>query len=175
MRIIAIAVLLAALAGCTAKPSLEDPPVSGIELELEKFFEGELVAYGQVQDLFGTVRDRFRVEIEGSWDGEVLTLIEDFTYADGHTEQRIWTLRQTGPESWEGTAPGVVGVATGQERGDTFNWTYTIDLPLREGSRVVSFDDWMWQLSEDRLLNIAYMRKFGLDLAKVVIVFEKRG
>jgi hypothetical protein len=37
----------------------------------------------------------------------------------------------------------------------------------------VSFDDWMWLLSEDRLLNIAYMQRFGITIGQVVITFEK--
>ena len=37
----------------------------------------------------------------------------------------------------------------------------------------MGFDDWMWLLSEDRLLNLAYMRKGGVRVGQVVIYFEK--
>ena len=114
---------LVALAAC-GRPSLTDAPLSDRDLNLEEFFNGHLTAYGQFQDVFGEVRRRFTVEIEGTWDGEHLRLVEDFVYDDGSTEQRIWTLRQTGPDTWVGTAPGVIGQATGQESGDTFNWQY---------------------------------------------------
>ena len=172
MRIIALLGLLF-LAACTGKPSLEDERLSERALNLEEFFEGELIAYGQFQDVFGTVRRRFEVEIEGTWDGRVLTLVEDFVYEDGSTEQRVWTLEKTGEQTWRGTAPGVIGVATGEERGDTFNWQYTIDLPVPDGTLRVTFDDWMWLLSEDRLLNRAYMKRFGVDIGDVIITFEK--
>lgn len=162
------------LAGCTGKPSLEDPALSEMELNLEEFFTGDLVAYGQFQDIFGTVRNRFEVQIKGTWDGQVLTLVEDFVYDDASTEQRIWSLRKTGAQTWVGTAPGVIGEAQGVESGDAFNWQYTIDLPTGEGETTrVSFDDWMWLLSEDRLLNKAYMKRYGLDIGDVVITFEK--
>ena len=164
---------LALLTACSGRPSLDDPALSDADFELQEFFDGKTVAHGQFQDRFGTVRRRFEVAIDGTWDGETLTLIEDFAYADGTTEQRIWTLRQTGPETWEGTAPGVIGTATGTEKGDVFNWAYTIDLPVPDGTLRVSFDDWMWQLSEDRVLNIAYMRKAGITIGKVIIYFEK--
>jgi hypothetical protein len=136
------------------------------------------VAYGQFLDVLGTVRRQFVVQIGGTWDGETLTLVEDSAYADGATERRVWTLTQTGPESWQGTAPGVIGVATGQEQGDRFNWRYTIDLPIVTAdapptTQRVTFDDWMWQLSDDRLLNRAYMQRFGLDIGTVTITFEK--
>jgi len=172
MRFIWVLALIA-LGACTGKPSLDDAPLSTRELNLEEFFEGELVAYGQFQDIFGTVRRRFEVAIDGTWDGRTLTLVEDFVYEDGSTEQRIWSLTKTGAETWEGTAPGVIGTATGEERGTTFNWQYTIDLPVPDGTLRVTFDDWMWLLTEDRLLNRAYMKRFGVDIGEVIITFEK--
>lgn len=171
---IAIAAAAVVLAGCVGKPALDDPKLSDREFNLEEFFEGEVVASGQFQDVFGTVRRRFDVVIAGTWDGKNLTLVEDFSYADGTFEQRVWTLQKTGPESWEGTAPGVIGVARGQEDGDTFNWAYTIDLPVPDGTLRVTFDDWMWQLSETKVLNRAYMKKFGADVGEVIILFEKK-
>ncbi|WP_235933189.1 DUF3833 domain-containing protein [Paragemmobacter ruber] len=169
---------LAVLTACTGKPSLNDASLSTREFELEEFFDGRLVAYGQFQDIFGTVRRQFKVQIQGDWDGERLRLVEDFVYEDGSTEQRIWTLRKTGDETWEGTAPGVIGVAKGVETGDRFNWQYTIDLPVPSADGPtetlrVTFDDWMWQLSEDRLFNRAYMKRFGINIGDVSISFEK--
>lgn len=172
MRIWAAAIVVF-LAGCTGKPALDDEKLSTRNLNLEEFFEGRTVAYGQFQDIFGTVRRRFEVEINGTWDGETLTLVEDFVYEDNSTEQRIWTLVKTGADTWRGTAPGVIGEAFGEERGDTFNWRYTIDLPVPEGTMRVTFDDWMWLLTDNRLLNRAYMKRFGVDIGDVIITFEK--
>lgn len=36
------------------------------------------------------------------------------------------------------------------------------------------FDDWMWRLDDKRVLNRAYMKKFGLDVGEVIIFFEKQ-
>ncbi len=171
MRRIAFATLLA-LAAC-GRPSLDDPKLSDRDLRLEEFFVGDLVAHGQFQDVLGTVSRRFEVAIEGAWDGEVLTLVEDFVYEDGSTERRVWTLRKTGARRWEGTAPGVIGTATGEERGDTFNWRYVIDLPVGEETIRVRFDDWMWLVAEDRVLNRAWMYRAGIRVGEVTIFFEK--
>lgn len=173
--ILPLLALFMVLSSCTGRPSLEDPALSDRELNLEEFFAGEVVAYGQFQDIFGNVSRRFTVNIEGTWDGKTLRLVEDFVYEDLSTERRVWTLRKTGQETWEGTAKGVVGVATGEERGDVFNWKYMIDLPVSNDETIrVNFDDWMWLLSEDRLLNKAYMRRFGIPLGEVIISFERR-
>ncbi len=179
MRILALAAA-ALLAACSGKPSLNDPALSDRKLNLEEFFDGSLVATGQFQDIFGTVRRRFDVKITGDWNGKRLRLVEDFVYEDGSTEQRVWTLVKTGEDTWRGTAPGVIGEAIGVEDGDRFNWRYTIDLPVPAADGPaktvrVTFDDWMWLLSDDRLLNRAYMQRFGVDVGDVTISFEKKG
>ncbi|MFK7746623.1 MAG: DUF3833 domain-containing protein [Roseobacter sp.] len=167
---------MVALAGCVGKPDLTEPKLSDREFNLEEYFDGEVVATGQFQDVFGTVRRRFDVVIDGTWDAtsQTLTLVEDFAYADGTFEQRIWTLNKTGPQTWAGTAPGVLGEAVGTEAGDTFNWQYQIDLPVPDGTLRVRFDDWMWQLSDTQVLNRAYMKKFGVDVGEVIILFDKK-
>lgn len=170
---------LTVLTACTGKPSFQDPSLSDKKLNLEEFFDGDLVAYGQFQDVFGTVRRAFVVTIHGDWDGKTVRLQEDFVYEDGAQEQRIWTLAKTGEDTWAGTAPGVIGTATGVESDNRFNWQYEIDLPIpsSDGSvetMRVTFDDWMWLLSDDRLFNRAYVKRYGVDIGDVSISFEKK-
>jgi hypothetical protein len=177
MRRIALSSLLV-LAACTGKPSFNDASLSERQLELEQFFDGNLVAHGQFQDVFGTVRRQFTVKIKGDWDGERLKLVEDFVYEDGSVEQRVWTLVKTGDETWRGTAPGVIGEAVGVEQGDRFNWRYTIDLPVPAADGAgkpvrVTFDDWIWLQSDTRAFNRAYMKRYGVDVGDVSISFEK--
>jgi hypothetical protein len=177
MRLILAAAFIL-VAACTGKPSFDDPSLSDRKLNLEEFFDGELTAYGQFQDVLGTVRRSFVVTIAGDWDGERLRLVEDFVYEDGSTEQRVWTLTKTSDDDWVGTAPGVIGEAVGIEGGDRFNWRYEIDLPIPSATGEtetmrVTFDDWMWLLSDNRLLNLAYVKRYGLDVGVVTISFEK--
>lgn len=174
----ALSLGVAALASCSGHPSFKDASLSKRQFELEKFFDGKFVAHGQFQDRFGAVRRQFEVKIDGKWDGSNLKLVENFVYEDGSTEQRVWTLHKTGAKTWEGTAPGVIGVATGEVQGDRFNWKYTIDLPVpsaggKTTTTRVSFDDWIWLLSDTRAFNRAYMMKYGITLGDVSISFEK--
>lgn len=161
------------LAGCSDRPSLEDQ-LGGPPMVLEDYFDGQILAHGQFQDRFGTVRRRFEVAINGDWDGDRLRLVEDFVYEDASTERRVWTLHKTGPTTWEGTAPGVIGTARGEVRGDTFNWQYSIDLPVPDGTLRADFDDWMWRMDGQKALNRAYMSRFGVRLGEVIIFFDKR-
>lgn len=172
MRYIVL-ILTFLLVACSTTPNLNQPSLGGPKLNLEEYFSGDLIAYGQFQDRFGKVRRRFEVKIKGTWDGETLTLVEDFVYEDKSTEQRVWSLRKTGDDEWTGTAPGVIGAAKGVEKDDTFNWVYSIDLPVPDGTLRADFDDWMWLLDDKRLLNRAYMTRYGVRLGEVIIFFEK--
>jgi hypothetical protein len=174
MRIIACFVMALSLVGCSIPPSLDDPKLSSKELNLEDFFDGKVTAYGQFQDVLGNVTRRFEVDIQGEMVGKTLTLVEDFAYSDGAIEQRIWTINKVGENEWIGTADGVIGTARGEESGDMFYWNYTIDLPVPDGEIRVRFDDYMWLLSDDRMLNKAYMSKYGVPIGEVTITFEKQ-
>ncbi|MEL6680795.1 MAG: DUF3833 domain-containing protein [Pseudomonadota bacterium] len=172
-RAIAIAATLL-LAACHGRPELEDYAEDGPPLVLEEYFAGDLTAWGVFQDRFGDVRRQFVVDLEGTWDGTTLTLVEDFVYDDGEEEQRIWRLTKSGPDTWQGSAAGVIGPATGEIAGNAFNWTYTIDLPIGDGeTMVVSFDDWMWLQDEETLFNLAYMSRYGIEIGRVMIFFRK--
>lgn len=174
IRFLATVLSLGLLAGCTGKPDFNQESLGGPKLDLEEYFDGQVKAYGQFQDIFGKVRRRFEVDIEGEWDGQTLRLVEDFIYEDGSEEQRIWVLTKTDEDGWEGSAAGVLGTATGREDQDRFNWTYTIDLPIGDDETMrVSFNDWMWRLDEKRVLNRAYMKRFGIDIGEVIIFFER--
>lgn len=173
MKKLFLIAILTVLTACSAKPKINDAILSDRMLNLEEFFAGETIAYGQFQDLFGNIQRRFKVQINGTWDGSFLTLVENFTYDDGDAEQRIWTLEKTGDNTWAGSAPGVIGVAFGVERGDTFNWKYRIDLPVKTGTMRVNFDDWMWLMKDGRVLNRAYVTRYGIRIGEAIIYFEK--
>jgi len=51
-----IVVILLFLTACSKGPSLSDASLSKLELNIEDFFTGKTVAYGQFQDRFGMLR-----------------------------------------------------------------------------------------------------------------------
>lgn len=174
MKINRFFIIILFLSGCSLASSLDDPKLSNLQLNLEEFFNGHVRANGQFQNVLGNVSRRFTVDIHGKIAGDQLILTEDFSYADGTKEQRIWNLQKVDKQKWIADADGVVGQAYGEESGDAFYWNYTIDLPSPNGEIRVTFDDYMWLLSPDRMLNKAYMSKWGMPLGEVTIMFEKQ-
>ncbi len=141
---------------------------------LEDFFVGRTSAWGMFEDRFGAVRRQFRVVVTGSMEGETLVLDEDFNYADGETERRVWRLHRSADGWYEGHAEGVVGVARGQAMGNAFNWKYVFDLNVGErGVWRVSFDDWMFLQPDGVLINRAWVRRWGIKIGSVTLFFRK--
>ncbi|WKE63937.1 DUF3833 domain-containing protein [Gallaecimonas kandeliae] len=172
MRTWLMAILLM-LGGCSA--SLEDYQGTAPPLRLETFFQGPLVARGVFQDYSGKVIRRFTVKLQGQWRDGVGTLDEHFTYADGKTQHRLWTLKALGGGRYSGKASDVVGEAQGRAVGMAFEWHYRMQLKLDDGSEMeVGFEDWMYQLDDKHLLNRSVMKKFGLAVGEVTLFFEKR-
>ncbi|MBL8438851.1 MAG: DUF3833 domain-containing protein [Zoogloeaceae bacterium] len=143
-------------------------------LELRRYFDGTLDAHGMFQDRGGEVVKRFHVVIQASWQGDVGTLDERFTYSDGTTQRRVWTLTPTGDHTWRGTADDVVGEARGEVRGNALRWRYVLALPVDGRVWQVDFDDWMFLMDERVMLNRSVMSKWGFRLGEVTLSFNKR-
>lgn len=145
------------------------------ELELSSFFNGTIDAWGIFQKRDGAVARRFHVVIEANWKSpQEGVLDERFTYSDGETQRRVWTLKRQPDGTWKGTADDVVGVAIGKVAGNALRWTYVMRLPVDGKEYLVDFDDWMWQLDESSMMNRSVMSKFGIDLGEVTLFFKKR-
>ena len=169
--------LLAGLTGC-ASPQVSDYAAEQPTLDLRQYFKGTVDAYGVFTDRSGKVIKRFTVVMTCSWQGppgfETGVLDEAFTYSDGSTDRRIWTLKRSADGRYVGTAADVLGEAAGQEKGNAFRWGYTLKLPVDGKIVEVQFDDWMYLMSDKVMLNKAVMSKFGIRLGEVTLTFVKR-
>ena len=162
-----------ALGGCASQKLdtyAQEKPV----LDLRQYFNGTLDAYGVFTDYTGTVVKRFKVVMVCTWNGNEGVLDEDFTYSDGTTQKRIWRLKKLANGAYTGQADDVVGQASGQTRGNAFQWAYTLRLPVDGKEYEVQFDDWMYLMTDKVMLNKATMRKCGVRLGEVTLSFTKR-
>ena len=161
------------LAGCASAPTPADYAAEKPVLDLKTYFNGEIVAHGIFTDRVGKVARRFKVLMTASWNGSQGTLDERFTYSDGKTERRVWRLTDEGNGRYTGRADDVVGVAEGRSAGNALNWKYTLSLPVDGKVYEVQFDDWMYLMDEQVMLNKAQMSKFGFHLGEVTLSFTK--
>ncbi|MEF8733999.1 MAG: DUF3833 domain-containing protein [Candidatus Accumulibacter meliphilus] len=168
---------LLGLGGCSGVPveryRAEQPP-----LDLATYFNGQIDGWGMFQDRSGAVIKRFHVLIDAKWekrDGvDVGTLDEHFSWSDGSTSRRVWTITRVDAARYIGFADDVVGEAHGEAAGNALRWRYVLALPVDGRVWNVDFDDWMFLIDEQVMLNRSEMRKFGFRLGEVSLSFRKR-
>lgn len=142
-------------------------------LDLPTYFSGPVQAWGMFQDRSGEVIKRFHVDIQSRREGDKLILDERFVYSDGTRQRRVWTLTPDGTGRWIGTADDVVGEAIGYVAGNALRWRYHLNLPVGDSTYVVYFDDWMYLMDDDTLINRSVMSKFGIELGQVTLFFRR--
>lgn len=74
------ALSVAGLSGCSVSVDGEDYQAVSPKFDIEQFFDGNVKAWGIVQNRSGEVVQRFVVNIDGSIEGNTLTLDETFEY-----------------------------------------------------------------------------------------------
>lgn len=146
----------------------------GPKFSFRDYFNGTVDAWGMFQTRNGEAIKRFKVTLTGTWDGPNGTLDEQFVYADGTTEHRIWKIRQIAPGRYSATAGDIVGEAIGDETGPVIRFAYTMAVPVSGTTYQFQFDDWMYQIDDEVVLNRAAMSKFGVKVGEVTLSFRKR-
>jgi hypothetical protein len=165
---------LVVIAGCSA-PQPEKYASQLPKLDVTQYFNGTLDAHGMFQDRSGEVIKRFVVVMRCTWQGDTGTLDEDFTYADGTKQKRVWTLKKSGEGRFTATAPDVIGTAEGVVSGNALRWKYVLALPVDGKIINVDMEDWMFLIDGKVMLNRTAMSKYGVSLGNVTLSFTKRG
>ena len=164
---------LSVLAGC-AGPEVKDYRDEKPALDLASYFNGKLDAWGIVRNRSGKVIKRFRVEMTGTWKGDDGSLEEDFTYSDGSTSRRVWNITKVDTNHYRGTAADVIGEAVGEARGNALQRRYVLAVPVDGKTYNVDFDDWMYLVDDEVMLNRSGMSKFGIGIGEVIVSFRRR-
>jgi hypothetical protein len=170
LLLLCLALLLSGCAGHGPELYLDEKPV----LDLRTYFDETVDAWGVFRDRGGKVVKRFAVEIRCAWNGDVGTLDEQFTYSDGTTSRRVWTITRVDAHTYTGSAADVVGQARGEAYGNALRWRYVLRLPVDGKTYDVDFDDWMYLMDGGVMLNTSVMSKFGVRLGEVTLAFRRR-
>ena len=172
MRYLLLFILTCLIVGCSnMKP--EDYKNTEPEIKIEKYFLGNVKAWGIFQDRSGKVKRQFTAEMNGSFDGKILILDEDFSWNDGEKQQRRWVIKKVGENKYEGTASDVLGIAKGVSYGSAFKFEYNLLIPYKDKKIKVRFDDWIFQQDEKTAINKATLTKFGFKVGELTVFFLK--
>lgn len=156
---------------CATRPPLP-MEASGESFLVERDLAGETTARGEFRTITG-VRRGFTAHLNGAWDGETLTLVEDFEFDDGERDRKTWRLTRIAPGEYVGTREDVVGQARGYQDGTVFRLEYDVLLPNGEGQRKVRFRDVMALESSGAVINNATVGWFGIRVGAVSLRIER--
>lgn len=162
-------VMLGGCGGTKVETYAGETPV----LKFDQFFNGPLTGHAIVQDRSGKIIKRFVVDMVGTWNGNNGELKEHFVYTDGKVQDRVWHIKKLADNKFVGTADDIVGEAPGESAGNAIKWNYVMKLDV-DGHKIdVSFDDWMFLMKDDLVLNRSYMKKFGFNVGEITISIQK--
>ena len=142
-------------------------------IKIENYFEGDVKAWGILQDRKGKVTRSFKANMSGKFENNILILEEDFYWKDGEEQKRIWKIEKIDEHNYLGTAPDVVGEAKGVSYGSAFKFEYNLMVPFKGKSIKIRFDDWIFKQDEKVAINRATLSKFGFKVGELTVFFQK--
>jgi hypothetical protein len=163
------------LSGCSMSIDGEQYQNLQPKFDLQAFFNGNVKAWGIVQNRSGNVVQRFEVDIVGTLENNQLVLDETFKYGLGEgPKKRVWTITKNADGTFTGRADDILNTAKGVTFGNAFNFRYEMDLPVDDTTYKVAFNDWFWAFDENTMMNRAYISKFGIVMAEVTIFMQRQ-
>ena len=165
-------VLLLLMTGCTAVP-IEYYSTASPGFDPREYFQGEIEAWGIVQDWRGRVTRRFYAEIDAQNIGEKIELHEKFRFDDGENSSRTWQIDLQDDGLVAAAANDIVGTASGKLSGNAMKLSYQIDLLVDGKTHRVTFNDVLWKIDNNVLFNRATIKKFGIKVGEVALFMKK--
>ena len=142
-------------------------------INIEKYFEGSVEAWGLLQDRKGKVTRQFKADMFGKFENNILTLEENFFWTDGEEQKRVWKIKKIDEHNYIGTASDVVGEAKGFSYGSAFKFEYDLMIPIKGKNIKISFDDWIFKQDDKVAINRAKLTKFGFKVGELTVFFRK--
>jgi len=135
---------------------------------------GPIQCEGVIYGPTGRVASRFVADMNGSWDGNVGTLSEDFRYDSGLAQSRCWTLKLGNDGGIRAQAPDLVGDGTGVVTGPSVMLRYSIRLDPSAGGHVLDVTDWMYLMENGTIMNRSQFYKWGIKVAELVATMRPK-
>ena len=142
-------------------------------IKIEEYFNGQVKAWGILQNRSGKVTRQFKADMFGKFENSILTLEEDFYWTDGEKQKRTWKIEKLDENNYKGSAPDVVGNAIGFQYGSAFKFEYDLLIPFKSKNIKVSFDDWIFKQDDKVAINRATLTKFGFKVGELTVFFLK--
>jgi hypothetical protein len=138
------------------------------------FFTGRTSSWGVFENRKGEPIRRVVTKTRSRMVRPELHMEQDLFIGDQPRSRRSWRLRRIDAHHFEGTANDIVGTARGRAEGNTFTWSFTLELkPGNPLSRVRMTQSMYLQPDRRTMINRSVIRKFGVQVAQVTEQFRR--
>jgi hypothetical protein len=176
MKLLSCALVLAAVFVATGCQSVRPRQIAAAQpvLDPAAFFTGRTSSSGVMENRRGAPTQRVTTETSGRWIGDTLHLEQDLFFSSGKKQHRSWTLRRLDAHRFEGRANDVIGTIRGEASGNTFHWSFLLELTPGNPLSRVRMSQWMYlQPDGHTLLNHSTITKAGFVVAQVTEQFRR--
>jgi hypothetical protein len=142
----------------------------------EDFLAGHLQGWGIIDGPLGGLQRRASIKASGTFDvpTQVIEFTEVWTFDDGHLDTLRWRITRLGEGRYSGEEPTLEGQALGEQAGCAFHWTYTRNVPSKDGGATrVNFDDWFFRVDETGLVIKGSAGRIGIPFATAFVTYRK--
>lgn len=142
----------------------------------EQFFTGQLRGWAILEGPLGGLQRRATLIADGMTvdGGAIVAFSETWTFDDGHVDTLNWRIRRLADGRYEGLEPTVEGKAEGDVSGCAFHWTYTRNVPGKDGDATKrNFDDWFFRIDERGTMVKGTAGRLGLPFLTLVVTYQK--
>ncbi len=170
MRFISLVVAgLLAVSGLSSGSAKAD---TATPLVLEKFFAGKLSAEGHFTNVWTGARRDLKVQMQGKWNGVVLTLKEDFVYSDGEKDQKTWNFTKLDDKTYAGTREDVVKEA----KVEAVDGDILLSYVAKVGGFDLNFKDRLTEIDTKTVRNTADVSFLGfIKVGEVELTIKRNG
>ncbi|WP_293855259.1 DUF3833 family protein [uncultured Alsobacter sp.] len=142
----------------------------------EEMLTGELQGWAILTGPLGGLDRRAAIRAQGTHDAAsgVIRFTETWTFDDGQVDTLAWRIHPEGQGRYRGEEPTLDGHAKGEAAGCAFHWTYTRDVPAKDGETSrLDFDDWFFRIDETGFCVKGSAGRLGLPFATVFVTYRK--
>lgn len=146
----------------------------GPAFDLRQHLNGPLQCEGVIYGPTGRVASRFVADMNGTWEGNIGTLSEDFRYDSGLQQARCWTLQLGNDGGICAQADDIVGDGSGRVTGPSVMLRYRIRLDPSAGGHELDVTDWMYLMENGTIMNRSQFFKWGIKVAELVATMRPK-
>jgi hypothetical protein len=142
----------------------------------EDFLAGPLEGWGVLERRIGGVKRRFVVSARGAWDASAgrLAFTETWTFDDERTDTQLWTITRLEQGRYSGVEARIADEAEGEQAGCAFQWRYSRDTPLDDGTTMMlDFNNWFYLIEPRAAIFMGSAGRLSTPFAVVHITYRK--